>query len=50
MKKIHADDGAAFAKEATSGTNPDLKAFAAETYPHTYPRESIITNTSRRTP
>ena len=32
MKKIHAADGAAFAKEATSGTNPDLKAFAAETY------------------
>jgi putative membrane protein len=32
MKKIHAADGAAFAKEAISGTNPDLKAFAAETY------------------
>jgi putative membrane protein len=32
MKKIHAADGAAFAKEATSGTNPDLKTFAAETY------------------
>jgi putative membrane protein len=32
MKKIHAADGAAFAKEATSGTNSDLKAFAAETY------------------
>jgi putative membrane protein len=32
MKKIHAADGAAFAKETTSGTNPDLKAFAAETY------------------
>jgi putative membrane protein len=32
MKEIHAADGAAFAKEATSGTNPDLKAFAAETY------------------
>jgi putative membrane protein len=32
MKKIHAADGAAFAKEATSSTNPDLKAFAAETY------------------
>jgi hypothetical protein len=31
-KKIHAADGAAFAKEATSGANPDLKAFAAETY------------------
>jgi putative membrane protein len=32
MKKIHDADGAAFAKEAASGTNPDLKAFAAETY------------------
>jgi putative membrane protein len=32
MKKIHAADGAAFAKEAVSGTNPDLKEFAAETY------------------
>ena len=32
MKKIHQADGAAFAKEAKSGTNPDLKAFAAETY------------------
>lgn len=32
MKKIHAADGAAFAKEAKAGTNPDLKAFAAETY------------------
>jgi putative membrane protein len=32
MKKIHAGDGAAFAKEAKDGTNPDLKAFAAETY------------------
>lgn len=32
MKKIHEADGAAFAKEATSGTNPDLKAFAAEAY------------------
>jgi putative membrane protein len=32
MKKIHAADGAAFAKETTSGSNPDLKAFAAETY------------------
>jgi putative membrane protein len=32
MKKIHEADGAAFAKEATSGTNPDLKAFATETY------------------
>jgi putative membrane protein len=32
MKKIHLADGAAFAKEATAGSNPDLKAFAAETY------------------
>ncbi len=32
MKKIHKADGAAFAQEAVSGTNPDLKAFAAETY------------------
>jgi putative membrane protein len=32
MKKIHQGDGAAFAKEAKSGTNSDLKAFAAETY------------------
>ncbi len=32
MKKIHEGDGAAFAAEATSGTNPDLKAFATETY------------------
>ncbi len=32
MKKIHDADGAAFAKEAKSGTNPDLKAFAAETH------------------
>jgi len=32
MKKIHAAEGAAFAREATSGTNPDLKAFASETY------------------
>ncbi len=32
MRKIHEADGAAFAKEAASGTNPDLKAFAAETY------------------
>jgi putative membrane protein len=28
MKKIHDADGAAFAKEAADGTNPDLKAFA----------------------
>jgi len=32
MKKIHNADGAAFAKESTGGSNPDLKAFAAETY------------------
>jgi len=32
MKKIHQADGAAFAREATLGTNPDLKAFASETY------------------
>ena len=32
MQKIHHADGAAFAKEAAGGTNPDLKAFAAETY------------------
>jgi putative membrane protein len=32
MKLIHDADGAAFAKEATGGTNPDLKAFAAETH------------------
>jgi putative membrane protein len=32
MVKIHQADGAAFAKESTGGSNPDLKAFAAETY------------------
>jgi putative membrane protein len=32
MKKIHMADGAAFKKEASEGGNPDLKAFAAETY------------------
>ena len=32
MKKVHAGDGAAFAKEAKEGTNPMLKAFAAETF------------------
>ena len=32
MIKIHNADGAAFAKEAKGGTNPDLKAFAAETH------------------
>lgn len=31
MDRIHALDGAAFAKEATGGQNADLKAFAAET-------------------
>ena len=32
MKDIHDKDGAAFAKETTGGTNPKLKAFAAETH------------------
>jgi putative membrane protein len=32
MKEIHDADGAAFANESTAGNNPDLKAFAAETY------------------
>ena len=32
MKKIHAADGAAFATEAKSGSNPALKSFAAETH------------------
>ena len=32
MEDIHAKDGAAFAKEATSGSNPKLRAFAAETH------------------
>jgi putative membrane protein len=32
METIHHGDGAAFGKEASSGSNPDLKAFAAETY------------------
>jgi putative membrane protein len=32
MKKIHDADGAAFAKEAKGGSNPDLKGFAAETH------------------
>lgn len=31
MKRIHALDGAAFMKEAKTGQNADLKAFAAET-------------------
>jgi putative membrane protein len=32
MDDIHKKDGAAFAKEAKSGTNPALRAFAAETH------------------
>jgi putative membrane protein len=32
MEDIHAIDGAAFAQEAASGSNADLKAFAAETH------------------
>jgi len=32
MGKIHDADGAAFAKEATDGLDPKLKAFAAETH------------------
>ena len=32
MKAIHAADGAAFATEAESGTNPKLRQFAAETH------------------
>ena len=32
MQDIHAKDGAAFAAEAKGGTNPKLRAFAAETY------------------
>jgi putative membrane protein len=32
MKKIHDADGAAFAKEAKGGSNPDLKGFASETH------------------
>jgi putative membrane protein len=32
MDDIHNKDGAAFAKEAASGSNPDLRAFAAETH------------------
>ena len=32
METIHAKDGAAFAKEASGGTNTGLRAFAAETY------------------
>jgi putative membrane protein len=32
MEDVHAKDGAAFAKEAKQGSDPKLKAFAAETY------------------
>ena len=32
MDEIHDKDGAAFAKEAASGTNADLRAFATETH------------------
>lgn len=32
MEAIHAADGAAFAKEAKAGTNPQLRDFAAETH------------------
>ncbi len=32
MEDIHAKDGAAFAKESADGTNPGLRAFAAETH------------------
>ena len=32
METIHAKDGAAFAREAAGGSNPKLKAFAAETH------------------
>jgi putative membrane protein len=32
MADIHAKDGAAFAKEAAETSNPDYKAFAAETH------------------
>ncbi len=32
MEDIHAKDGAAFAKESKTGSNPALKAFAAETH------------------
>ena len=32
MEDIHAKDGAAFAKEAQSGTNPALRDFAKETH------------------
>jgi putative membrane protein len=32
MQEIHHIDGAAFKQESTGGSNPDLKAFAAETH------------------
>ena len=32
MKDIHTKDGAAFAKESTTGANVALKAFASETH------------------
>ena len=32
MEAVHAKDGAAFAAEAHGGTNPQLRAFAAETH------------------
>ena len=32
MDDIHAKDGAAFAKEASDGSNPQLKSFAAQTH------------------
>ncbi len=32
MEDIHAKDGAAFAKEADTGSNPALKSFAAQTH------------------
>ncbi len=32
MEDVHAKDGAAFAAEARAGTNPKLRAFAAETH------------------
>ena len=32
MEAIHLKDGAAFATEARSGTNPELRAFATETH------------------
>jgi hypothetical protein len=32
MEAIHAKDGAAFAHEASAGSNTELKSFAAETH------------------